>query len=423
MTSEEVGSACIAAAREQVDSSQLWTLLTDRAQELGTEMEPRDVALLLNGLSRTRQLNFFPNILKNLAPSIEEKISYYSSIQIAMILSAVSKASGSNLTPSLLGKLVTEVKNRVHEFASPVELSMLMNALVKLNVTDSILYRRFSSFIQSRMKNGNFHVREISIIAHAFSIANIRDISLFEKLFEKSLITINEATPIEIARIVAAYNRISLCQYSDQFVENFNGNEKFKYLSPSDLVATVYSFCAISDETTSGRMGDIHASLKSAFVASFSLLTLCDIASILTSFTRWKIPFKLDEKLVVLNKLRQVKTISVDYDTACSIIGSLGCWRTTESMMDDEISSLECIKKFLPSFFSGIAIRNDDWPAVARATVAIPHSQTLVHAIQKKLLNGNQNIDRTSRGILVEYFSKNLGPDHDLVLALASDRY
>jgi hypothetical protein len=433
MTSEELGLASISAAREQVDSPKLWTMLTERAMELSTDMEPRDIALLLNGLSRTRCLSYFPNLVKGLSPAIIPRLAYFSSIQIAMILSSISKLSDpvSYCPPEFLHRLRKEISNRLHEFTTPVEISMVMNSIVKLDMASETTMRRFSSLIQSRLFN--FHIREISIISHAFSVSGIRDTVLFDKLVERAIPSLGEATPIEISRFSSSLARAGMHMHANRILAAVDIG-RLKYLSSSDLVSTIYSFCQMCDYSDrrdydgdehqlTHRLNPIFANLKASFISSFSVLQLGEIASIMTSFTRWRVGFSVDEKLLVLNKLGQIRAdILVDYNTCSSIISSVGSWYddSPESVCE-QVSAV--LRKFYPSFVQGLSDRGDDWQSASRAIVVLVNSMSntrdLVHAFERKILKHGNIIDRTSRLILIDSLGESIGRDHDLVLALS----
>lgn len=92
MSSEELGGACVAAAREQIESPPFWKMVADRGSAIHGDLEPRDIALILNGFSRTRQLVNHLKLIKDVAPSIEKRLPYFSSLHLAMTLSALGKS-------------------------------------------------------------------------------------------------------------------------------------------------------------------------------------------------------------------------------------------------------------------------------------------------------------------------------------------
>lgn len=68
-----------------------------------------------------------------------------------------------------MNALSREVAARVHEFHSPVEICMLLNAMTKLGVVDLELFTRWCKHIQTRMSQEPFHVRDLSVIASALA--------------------------------------------------------------------------------------------------------------------------------------------------------------------------------------------------------------------------------------------------------------
>jgi hypothetical protein len=256
---------------------------------------------------------------------------------------------------------------------------------------------------------------------------------LFDKLVERAIPSLGEATPIEISRFSSSLARAGMHMHANRILAAVDIG-RLKYLSSSDLVSTIYSFCQMCDYSDrrdydgdehqlTHRLNPIFANLKASFISSFSVLQLGEIASIMTSFTRWRVGFSVDEKLLVLNKLGQIRAdILVDYNTCSSIISSVGSWYddSPESVCE-QVSAV--LRKFYPSFVQGLSDRGDDWQSASRAIVVLVNSMSntrdLVHAFERKILKHGNIIDRTSRLILIDSLGESIGRDHDLVLALS----
>ena len=423
MTSEELGQACVSAAREQVDSPKLWMLLSQRASAIADNMEPRDISLLLNGMSRTRTLaEFGPSLLPALLPTIEKKLPYFSSIQIAMLISAISKLPPQSqlLPPSM----IKEIKSRVHEFLTPVEFSMLMTALTKLGISDASLYTRLSSFIQSRMNSSPYHVRDLSVIAHAFAAANFRDLTLFERIYEKSVPTLPEATPVEFARLISAFLKV---QSSPEIVSSLISQtteivaQRFKYMNPTELVSTVYAFASICEHHhEANELAGIFSALKQSFFANFPLLQVKDIASVLTSLSRWKITLTDDEEQVLVDKLSALRLDRIDPAYSVAIAASLA------GIFSDSSISTPILFHLYPSLLAGIEASHTDWSLVARALKlaieTLPDSDQLIAKFSARVvkdIKGFRSVDRSTRIALTDTLSRKLGAEHDLVITIS----
>jgi hypothetical protein len=419
MTSEELGLASVSAAREQVDSPKLWALIAKRASEIADTLEPRDIALLLNGMSRMRTLTSFgPQLLPTILPTIEKKLPYFSSIQIAMLISAISKLPSTNQT--LPPSLIKEIKSRVHEFLTPVEISMLMTALVKLGISDASLFTRLSSFIQSRMHVTPYHVRELSVIAHAFASANFRDVTLFERVFEKSQPTLSEATPVEFARLIAAFLKIQISsEITDSLIRQTTEifADRFKYMTAGDLVSTVFAFASICEHHHEAEsLSSIFSALKHSFLTNFSILQPKDIAAILTSFSRWRISMTNEEFSLLFSKLTSLRPDRIDSNNAIIITASL-------AGISPETSILPVLKHMYPSILAGVD-SHQEWSSLARAAILVLNTlpaDQIVSSLTRRIvhdLTGFKSLDRSTRSSMIDTLKKILGHEHDLVLAI-----
>jgi hypothetical protein len=304
MDAEELGNACNLAARESVDSDKFWSLVSTRAKEISTSMEPRDFALILNGLSRMRRLTD-PELIEKLAEPMARKLPYFTSVQISMALSGLAK-SGLQIPPDLTNALVREVKGRLNEFKTPTEFSMLINAINKLQLNELNLIQRISKIVQSRLTETPFHIRDLSVIAHAFSQLGHRDTALFEGIAEKSRLTISEATPGEISKLIGAFARVNIAPTSLLELSLHVATDKLMFMTPTELVSTAFSLGQILEHIPidqSEALGRVFEKLRFAALSSLPLFQPRDLASLLLSFSRWKAPFPGTDLNRVLNRL------------------------------------------------------------------------------------------------------------------------
>jgi hypothetical protein len=412
MDSSELGMACVAAAREQVDSPQLWQMLVERAAEI--DLDPRDTSLLLNGLSRTRKLGEFPKLFPSLWPRMEHQLDYYSSIQLAMVLSSVAKSAsaGTPIPPGMVPSLVSQIKRRVHEFSTPLEISMVLNAISKLGVNDVTLFQRLSSFIQSRMAlSAGFHARELSVIASAFAGAGFRDTVLFEKILERCTPTLPEATPGEFARLLAAFARVGLPLSELIDAADTICSDRFKYMSPIELRNTIFAFGSVCEVVDPNEIRVIIDKLKSAFLSSFPLFQPKDITSVLVSFSRWRIAFSEGESRLLLERLMKLR---IDSENAIGISGSIG------PTIHPSVSIHSLVRHWVPFILPGLNDCRDTAQAV-RAIVACVELGAVTSVrgeIGEWIIKRIAQIDKPARDNLADSLGLVLPPDDDLVLLL-----
>ena len=431
MSPEELGFASVAAAREQLTSLKFWGLISKRAVQLGTSMEPREISLVLNGMSRTRTLSDHLDMVKDFSPIIERKIAYFSSAQIAMVLSALAKSfTAAVLPPDLISTLLREVKSRVHEFSTAVELSMVLNALAKLGVVDAGLAQRLSAIIHSKMRSGSvsFHARELCVVASALSQMGVRDVALYELIQSRVAPVLGEATPVEISRLVAAFAKAGVPTTGLLEATVGTCGDKFKYMSPSDLVNAVYGFgsvCEFIPLSTNYPLIELLNLLKRACIDSLALFQFREIAAVLQSFSRWRISLSDDELRTVLKKLEIMSRNKSDSETSIvPILGSL--WAISSSESQNELIqtfSTEQHGPVIKTLSSTEPQTQSDWQNIARAvdaslSASSTNSSSLLHALSLCVVNNVQTLDKVSRTVLLDVLRDRVDPDSDLSLVL-----
>ena len=427
MTGDELGSACVAAAREQVDSRQFWNLVCERATSLGSSMEPRELSLLLNGLSRTRQLGHQGQMVDSLEGVIIRKLPYFSSVQLAMTLSALAKTTFSQPVSlsTLFPALLKEIKARPHELGTAVEFTMVLNALGKLGVasTDPAFCQRLGSVMVSKLVNGTvyFSARELCVIANGFSILGVREIALYDAICSRVVSWAEEISPLELARLMLALSRVGMnIESLTQTAVSVTG-PKFKYLSSSDLVSVVYTFGNVCEYVPCDNLAALFDIVNDAILSSFSLLQLSELSSMLTSLSRWRVPVGRTASQL-LRKLKTVK-FSTDDLHAVQIVGSLyRILRNEEKSLSKDfiLMTIDVMGKSI----ARTAARPEDWNSILRALVACNElkltDQPLISALTQCLVNNRNTLERHIALSLADSLANNhiVSPAADLVLAL-----
>jgi len=424
MCGEELGAACVAAAREQVESSKFWGLVSDRAVSLGSSLEPRDVSLLLNGLSRTRQLAHHGKLIEALEPVIIEKVAYFSSVQLAMTLSAIAKSFSSTAVPSLLIQaLVKEVKARTHEFGTAVEFTMVLNALSKLGIVDSVFSQRLGAVILSKLRTGavQFSARELCLIANGLSILGVREVTIFHTIATLVVSSAQETSPVELAKLMLALARLGLPVDKAVEASIAVAGPRFKYMSSADLVKAVFAFgsvCEFVDISANPSLLELFDLMNEAVIASLPLFQVNEIASVLASLSRWRVPVKSASELV--QKLGFVtKRLACDDLVAVQIVGCLFRISTEENLLREFTESVLAVVS------ESIArTASPDWNAICRAVIACNElkltNQQLLASLTQCVLNHRSSLDRHVALSLADSLvnCRIVSPAGDLILVL-----
>jgi len=428
-----LGQACVAAAREQVDNPKFWKLIADRCVQLGADLEPQDISLLLNALSRTRRLsNHFPAI-EALSSTILRKLSYFSSVQLAMTLSALGKSfSQTALPPDLVTGLIQEVKWRVHEFNTSVEFSMLVNALVKLGVADQGLFTRLAGIFQSKIRTGamSIPIRDLSVVASAFSSAGIRDITLYQMVCERAVPVLSEATTIEIARLLTSIARAGLDVGELAKVANGTCREKFRSLTSMDIVNTVFAFGGLCESIHIEDCPNISSLLqlvKTSFLASIPLMPIKDVAAVLLSFSRWRINLTESELQVLLRTVGpMIRRRSDDADD--DVVIAAAAVNCLSAGMSDGTKAIVCafIEPILEVIVSTVRSSSTlEFQQIVRVVNACnAHNLTtdnLINAVASAVATRHTSLDMHAKSLLHSSLSAKLPKDHDLIIVLRGD--
>ena len=423
MTGDELGYACIAAAREKIDSEKFWDLIAKRAAELGSQAEPREIALVLNGMSRTRRLASHIEMIESLYPIIRKKMAYFSSSQIAMTVSALAKSFPVYALPKdLVPALVNEIKARIHEFSTSVELCMVLNALAKLGVVDKGLSQRIAAIVQSKLRSSSisFHARELCVVASALSQMGVRELALYELIESRMIDSVSELTPLEISRIMVAFARAGKSINVLLETTLTKSADRFRFLTSADLVSAVFGFGSVCEYVESNSLLiELLDILKLACIQSFALFQPREIASVLLSFSRWRINLSDHELEQTVHRLRLMMRRLEGIDLVV-IVGSLSLIAgDKKSIIADFIAS--SVPAFVEALKGLKNMTSSDWQSVARGVEALQLNGSgfgVIPALSVCLLNNAGTIDNMARNSLYQTLGELLPPDSDLLLVL-----
>lgn len=318
---EGLGRAATAAAREGLGDVAWWRALAARARELAPDLAMHDASLVLNGMARARRLD--KGLVEALLPRIRSNLVYLTSAHLAMLASAISKA---DISDARFNDVLTrELKARLLEFHSAMELTMIVNAVSKLRVTDDNLYQRFVTHIQSRMAYEAFQVRDLSVIVAALVRVQCIDAPTMSRFADCAVQTLPQATSLELAKLMHACMSVS-CTVDDFFSAIvLHNREQSLSMDPSGLSAAAFAFgqCFEVAQVPHLRyLRSIFRSIRLASVASLPLFLPREIVSLLRTYARWQITFECDQLRKVADRMRATKE-HFDIESSVSALYSL----------------------------------------------------------------------------------------------------
>ncbi|KAF4658311.1 hypothetical protein FOL47_008022 [Perkinsus chesapeaki] len=445
LDAEALGHAANTAARDKVKStSPYWTQLRDRALAIAPAMEPRDCALLLNAFSRVRLSD--QQLFDTVAPVIEAKLVYFTSVHLAMVFSAYAK-TGVKIQESFLNALSHEIAARVHEFHSPVEICMLLNAMTKLGVVNLDMFTRWSKHVQSRMSQEPFHVRDLSVIASALarvikyhtvmegggggnetipteesSLSPL--ISTMDLIAGRALATLGEATPMELARLVLAFTGDSggAVKPPRQLLEASLecARDKLMFMAPAELVNVAFAFGQVRESLTAASDialldSSIFERLRFSAVSSAPLFLASEVAGLLQVYSRWRIPFGHSDLAVMVSRLiTTAEKCEADVASPKSVMESLGKLLNVYSeLIVESMSTLDIasIAKFVEAMANTAHVDRKVMEALAR---------TLMSSPAKVVELGRSK--RTCHLLIESFLAHGFDPEDDLMLMLKEQR-
>eukprot|EP00922_Rhytidocystis_sp_ex-Travisia-forbesii_P050402 GHVS01074933.1.p1 GENE.GHVS01074933.1~~GHVS01074933.1.p1 ORF type:complete len:462 (-),score=83.16 GHVS01074933.1:2421-3713(-) len=256
MDASMLGSYANVATRDGLTNRLFWNMIITRAKQIISTFEPKDVALLLNALSRSRRCD--PDLFAALVPHVVQHLSVYPASFLVMTVGAYTKNNyhDTQLTTAFL----RELQNRLHQFQTAVELSMLLSALTKLNVFDDDLVNRLTAQVICRLNVEVFHIRDLSVIAHALAKLGSSDTQLFQ-------------TIAELVSTAFAFGQVR------------------QLLLPTHKAA---------------KLDSLFARVRYSSLASLLLFNAEQIAALLQTYARWHICFSEADLVHVLQRVRKM---------------------------------------------------------------------------------------------------------------------
>ncbi|KAF4667775.1 hypothetical protein FOL46_002346 [Perkinsus olseni] len=467
LDAEGLGHAANTAARDRVKgTSPYWQQLKDRALAIAPAMEPRDCALLLNAFSRVRLCD--QQLFDTLAPVVEAKLLYFTSVHLAMVFSAYAK-TGVKIQESFLSALSREVGARVHEFHSPVEICMLLNAMTKLGLVDLDLFTRWSKHVQARMSQEPFHVRDLSVIASALarvikhhtvaegdkqrkeedSTASLNEgldplTDTMDLIAGRALATLGEATPMELARLVLAFTSDSggVISPPKQLLESSLecARDKLMFMAPAELVNVAFAFGQVRESLTSVSDialldASIFERLRFSAVSSAPLFLASEVAGLLQVFARWRIPFGHSDLAVMVSRLIATAD-KCDAEVACNAAycASMIVLNTAKSREIAPSALMESLRRLLHSYSplivsSAATLELSTIAKFVEAMSNTAHSdRAVMDALARSLMASPARVvelgrsKRTCHMLIESFIAHGFDPEEDLMLTLREQR-
>ncbi|CZT98366.1 hypothetical protein C923_02887 [Plasmodium falciparum UGT5.1] len=195
--------------KENVQNNLLWKRIEKRSYELINDFEVNEIASFLFCLSKVR---YDTNLYDNFIPLIKRKCEYFNTSNLAMLISTYSKKKRkkNNKTEddSIIMLLKNELKKKVHTIYNIVEISMILNALVKSNIKDNDLYAKLSNIIIDNVMYNNVHIRDLCVITYCYANILYNNDNLFIILSQRINQLIEQANLVDLCRILYSYMRI-----------------------------------------------------------------------------------------------------------------------------------------------------------------------------------------------------------------------
>ena len=279
--SKSLGRLCQMASRNSIVDNDFWKRIMKRAEELGRQLSGSELSLLIGVSSKARCIK--QSNLEAFFPIVKNDAARLTALQLGNVFSAYAK---NGLTSTLHGEVFfRELRARLHEFNSAVELSLASNCLAKFECKDDQLLKRFDGHLSSRLNFEAIHVRDASVIAHGLSsIPGFRPVSL-DKLGKHALKTLDQATPLEISRLLQAYmldNEMSTALI-DAAADQINR------LKPSEIPPALFAFGQVFEKSQNQQVRQVISIIIGKVGDSLKLFAFSDLSLILQTCSRWKL--------------------------------------------------------------------------------------------------------------------------------------
>ncbi|SOV77102.1 conserved Plasmodium protein, unknown function [Plasmodium sp. gorilla clade G3] len=221
--------------KENVQNNLLWKRIEKRSYELINDFEVNEIASFLFCLSKVR---YDTNLYDNFIPLIKKKCEYFNTSNLAMLISTYSKRKKRNKKTEddyIIMLLKNELKKKVHTIYNIVEISMILNALVKCNIKDNDLYTKLSNIIIDNVMYNNVHIRDLCVITYCYANILYNNDNLFIILSQRINQLIEQANLVDLCRILYSFMRIK---------KNYNHILKSCTIQIKDVI---YNRSSISD--------------------------------------------------------------------------------------------------------------------------------------------------------------------------------
>lgn len=191
--------------KENIRDDFLWRCIEKRSFELLDKFEIDEVASFLFCLSKIR---LETKLYDSFISIIKRKYEYLNTSNLAMLISAYSKRNEKDL----IVFLKEEFKKKIYTVHNIVEISMILNALVKCKIYDEELLKKLSFLIVDIINHtDNIHVRDLCVIVFCYSsIEEYTNKNIVKILAGKITLLIDETNLVDLCRIFCSYMNLRM---------------------------------------------------------------------------------------------------------------------------------------------------------------------------------------------------------------------
>ncbi|CXI74546.1 conserved Plasmodium protein, unknown function [Plasmodium berghei] len=187
--------------KENIKNDFIWKQVERRSYEIIDRFEVGEIASFLFCLSKAR---YETNLYDSFIPIIKRKFEYLNTSNLAMLISSYSKRKKEDL----IILLKDELKKKVHTLYNIVEISMILNALVKCKIQDDELFIKLDNIIVDNVFHKHVHIRDICVISYCYASILYKNMNIFKILSQKIITLFDDANLVDICRILYTYIKI-----------------------------------------------------------------------------------------------------------------------------------------------------------------------------------------------------------------------
>lgn len=288
MDAAALGRAASVAAREPLGSGPaLWEAFANRARELLPTLDTQDIALLLNGMARSR--HFDHDLVQQLRQCALARVAYSNTRHLAMVLSALVKA---RLPPADVESFLTELQSRVSEFQGAGEITMTISALSRLRSAGYQIVAQLAPQVETRLAADRFHARDLASILWSYVRLDFLDAAHIDRLALHARGTIGEAAPRELAHLVHASAR-ARAEGADRLVGECVPlvARMVRFMAPRELVDMAIA-CGHALEASLGgsALAPLLSGVAHEAVRNAAQLEAWQVLVLFQGCVRWRIP-------------------------------------------------------------------------------------------------------------------------------------